>query len=153
LDQHGVSVIDFQNNGNASIYAALADTFDIPWQMATDGDDESKRFRSQLENRGYSAADLKDRFFTLPPPNDLEDQLLADGHEALLRQILVELGIGRASTCSVADLKSLLKNRKTAYMAILAPLVASDDKLAVRMPNVFVAIVKTLKDKYDGKHV
>jgi putative ATP-dependent endonuclease of the OLD family len=153
LDQHGVSVVDFQNNGNASIYPALADAFDIPWQMATDGDAESKRFQAQLAKRGYGAADLKDRFFTLPTPNDLEDQLLADGHEALLRQILVEIGIGQAEKCSHEDLKRILKNKKTAYMARLAPLVGADEKLASQMPKLFVAIVKGLKDKYDGKHI
>jgi putative ATP-dependent endonuclease of OLD family len=52
LDQHGISVIDFQNNGNAGIYSALADGFGIPWQMATDGDSESDKFHAQLFKRG-----------------------------------------------------------------------------------------------------
>jgi putative ATP-dependent endonuclease of OLD family len=153
LDQHGISVIDFQNNGNAGIYSALADGFGIPWQMATDGDAESEKFHAQLFKRGYVPDDFKNRVFTLSKGNDLEDQLLADGHETLLREVLGEVGMGKAAKCSVEELKSYLKNRKTAYMANLAPKVAANTKLAAKMPKPFVAMVKTLKDKYDGHHV
>ena len=153
LDQHGISVIDFQNNGNAGIYSALADGFGIPWHMATDGDAESEKFHGQLSKRGYFPNDFKNRVFTLCKGNDLEDQLLADGHEKLLREVLCEVGIGKAAKCSVEDLKSFLKNRKTAYMANLAPKVAANAELAAKMPKPLVAIVKALKDKYDGHHV
>ena len=44
LDQHGVAVIDFQNSGSPGVYGGLADAFDIPWNMVTDGDAESQKF-------------------------------------------------------------------------------------------------------------
>jgi putative ATP-dependent endonuclease of OLD family len=153
LDQHGISVIDFQNNGNAGIYSALADGFGIPWQMATDGDAESEKFHAQLFKRGYCPDDFTNRVFTLLKGNDLEDQLLADGHEELLRMVLCDVGVGKAEKCSIEELKAFLKNRKTAYMANLAPKVAVDSTLAAKMPKPLVAIVKALKDKYYGQRV
>lgn len=153
LDQHGISVIDFQNNGNAGIYSALADGFGIPWQMATDGDAESEKFHAQLIKRGYGPEDFKNHVSTLSKGNDLEDQLLRDGHEKLLREVLCEIGVGKAAKCSTEDLKKYLKNRKTAYMANLAPKVALSNELAAKMPKPLVVIVKALKDKYDGHHI
>lgn len=153
LDQHGISVIDFQNNGNAGIYPALADAFGIPWQMAIDGDAESDKFHAQLSKRGYVPDDFKNHVSTLSKPNDLEDQLLADGHEALLREVLCEVGISKAATCSTEEIRKYLKNRKTAYMAILAPRVALDNVLATKMPKPFVTIVKALKGKYNGNQI
>jgi putative ATP-dependent endonuclease of OLD family len=153
LDQHGISVIDFQNNGNASVYPALADAFGIPWQMVTDGDGESEKFKLQLTKRGFDAADLKKHFTTLSVPNDLEDQIVADGHEKLLRKILVHIGIKAAEKSSTDDFKKTLKNKKTAYMAKLAPLVSADEKLARTMPQAFVSIVDTLRKKYHERNV
>ena len=45
------------------------------------------------------------QFVTLPPPNNLEDQLLADGHEALLREVLEEAGSAHAHNCPEAELR------------------------------------------------
>jgi len=145
LDQHGVAVIDFQNNGNAGIYPALAEALEMPWCMITDGDAESKQFKTQLTKRGFSDTDLTEHFYTLPAPNSLEDQLLVDGHEQLLREILRDIGVSDAMTCSVDDFKKRLKNKKTAYMSRLAPMVANDATLASKMPKVFVTLINGLK--------
>jgi putative ATP-dependent endonuclease of the OLD family len=145
LDQHGYSVIDFQNNGSPVIYTALADAFGIPWTMIADGDVEGGRFQAQLIKRGYRLKDLEERVFTLPPPNDLEDQLVADGHEDLLREILGEIGTKNADQCSLDELRRLLGNRKTAYMTRLAPRVAASCDLASRMPTAIVSLIDKLK--------
>ena len=56
--------------------------------MVVDGDNAGTTFRQQILDRGFKEDELPTGFFSLPPPNDLEDQLIADGHEAMLRQIL-----------------------------------------------------------------
>lgn len=146
LDQHGVSVIDFQNNGNAGIYPALAEAFGIPWNMVTDGDAESERFRAQIIKRGFVDADLTGHLTTLIPPNTLEDQLLADGHEALLREVTVQIGLRGMDTCAPDMFRARLKNAKTDYMAALAPRIAADPALAGRMPSPFVDLIRGLRD-------
>lgn len=145
LDQHGVAIVDFQNNGNAGVYPALADAFAIPWNMVTDGDPESAKFKIQLEKRGFNANDLSARFVTLPPPNTLEEQLLADGHELLLRTVLAELDVANAQSCTVDELRRLLRRRKVPYMTRLAARVAADSVLALQMPAPFVDLINGLR--------
>jgi putative ATP-dependent endonuclease of OLD family len=146
LDNHGVSVIDFQQSGNAGIYPALADGFRIPWHMICDGDGESARFRQQILDRGFDELGLAGKFITLTTPNDLEDQMIADGHSQLLRGILAESSGPSALTCGDADFVKRLKNRKTAYMAVLVMRIASDQQLAERMPAPFVNLIRGLKE-------
>lgn len=146
LDTHGVAVIDFQQSGSAGIYPALAEAFGIPWHMIVDGDGEAAKFRQQILSRGFDEEDLTGRFITLPPPNDLEDQLIADGHEPMLRQILSDIGGGSALTCPAEEFRARLKNRKTGYMGVLSLRVAAVPDLAQRMPTAFVTLVTNLRD-------
>jgi putative ATP-dependent endonuclease of OLD family len=146
LDDHGVSVIDFQQSGSAGIYPALAEAFRIPWHMVTDGDKESAKFRQQILNRGFRPADLDRRFATLPSPNKIEDQLIADGHTQLLREILASMGSATAMTCPEAELLGRLKNDKTGYMGSLSLRVAGDAALAARMPAPHVNLIVRLRD-------
>jgi putative ATP-dependent endonuclease of the OLD family len=145
IDAHGVAVIDFQQSGSAGIYPALAEAFEIPWHMITDGDGESAKFKQQILNRGFTDADLLNHFTTLPAPGDLEDCLLADGHEAMLRDILAETSGQSARTCPLPEFLARLKNKKTGYMSVLAPRVAADPALAARMPAAFVNLINTLR--------
>ena len=145
LDRHGIAVIDFQNNGDADTYAALATSFAIPWSMITDADDEAPKFRAQLIKRGFIDADLVDLVKTLTPPNGLEDQLLADGHEARLRTILAEATSNSALTCSPDDFLKRLKNKKIPCISRLALQVETDVTLAQAMPKPFVDLVQALK--------
>jgi putative ATP-dependent endonuclease of the OLD family len=146
LDRHGVAVIDFQNNGDADIYPALATSFDIPWLMITDGDDEASRFRKQILKRGFSDDDLTTRFLTLPPPNKLEDQLLADGHEQRLRDILAKATTDSALNCSLDEFRGRLRKQKIACISRLALQVETSEALALQMPKAFVDLVQAMKN-------
>ena len=146
LDQHGVAVIDFQNNGNPGVYAGLADALGIPWVMITDGDAEGIKFHRQLIKRGFTEDDVNDHVLSLKAPNDLEEQLIADGHENLLRDILGDIQGKSAKTCPLDEFKKQLKNKKTAYMIKLALRVADDAELAMKMPEPFVKAVEHLKN-------
>ena len=66
LDQHGVSVIDAQNNGNPATFAALARALDIPWLAVFDGDTAGQGFVQAIENRGFDTAELTERCRTPP---------------------------------------------------------------------------------------
>ena len=146
LDTHGVAVIDFQQSGNAGIYPALAEGFGIPWHMIVDADQEAAKFRQQILDRGFEEDVLANHFFTLTAPNDLEHQLLADGHEPLLREILAEIGATSARDCPADEFRARLQNKKTSYMGVLSLRVAKDQALAGRMPEPFVNLITTLRD-------
>lgn len=146
LDTHGIAVIDFQQSGSAGIYPALAEAFGIPWHMITDGDREASKFRQQILDRGFTEDDLTEKFATLPQDHDLEDQLLADGHEELLRKIMGAVGGKSALTCPFDEFKARLKNKKTGYMGALSLRIAADKDLAAKMPAPFVNLIKSLGD-------
>ena len=114
--------------------------------MIVDGDDKGAEFRQQILDRGFEETELTGRFATLPPPNELEDQLIADGHEQMLREILAEIGGADALDCPADDFRARLKNRKTGYMGVLSLRVAADPALAARMPGPFVTLVTSLRD-------
>ena len=145
LDAHGIAVIDFQQSGSAGIYVALAEAFGIPWHMIVDGDPESQKFRKQILDRGFREDELAGRFITLPAPNVLEDQLIADGHMQLLREILAQTGSDSALTCPDDEFCRRLKKKKTDYMGVLSLRVASDRALAGRMPAAFVNLITSLR--------
>lgn len=145
LDAHGIAVIDFQQSGSAGIYVALAKAFGIPWHMIVDGDPEGQKFKKQILDRGFRDDELAGRFIALTSPNVLEDQLIADGHMQLLRNILAEIGSDSALTCSDDEFCKRLKNKKTDYMRVLSLRVASDRALAGRMPAAFVNLITSLR--------
>lgn len=144
LDTRGIAVIDFQQSGSAGIYPALAEAFGIPWHMITDGDDEATKFRQQILDRGFTEGDLGKKLTTLPKDHDLEDQLLADGHEQLLREIMGAVSGKSALTCPFDEFKARLKNKKTGYMGALSLRISTDKALAEKMPRPFVDLVTSL---------
>ena len=146
LDDHGVAVVDFQQSGNAGIYPALAEAFQIPWHMIVDGDQEARKFRCQILDRGFREDDLTGRFATLGQDMDLEAQLVADGHEQLLREILTAISGRSALEYSVEELLSRLRNRKTGYMGNLSQRISTDETLAREMPRPFVDVIAILQE-------
>ena len=132
LDEHGVSVIDFQNNGNPEIFVALARALRIPWLLVADGDLEGQNFLTRIENRGVPQVEIAERCQRLPA-GKLEQQLVADGLQAELRQILIQLGHADADALNDADLADRLESTKTAYASLLSRRCATDAALAQRL--------------------
>lgn len=142
LDTHGVSVIDFQDTGtNPGVYATLAEAFGIPWHMIVDGDTAGKEFQNKILNRGFRNEDLDGRCETLSQGNNLEGQLIDDGHKHLLQAILEQEGIELSG-----NVKRDLANNKAVYMSVLASKVESDPALAPKMPSAFVDLITDLRD-------
>ena len=136
LDDHGVSVIDFQQGGNAGIYPTLADAFGIPWDMILDNDRQADRFRKQILQRGFDQRVI-DQQVVLLPDGTFESQLITDGHEQLLREIL--------ECPPPEDLCQKMKDKKIPYASALSRRVANDHNLAQRMPKPIVDLILRLK--------
>ncbi|MBX5453688.1 MAG: AAA family ATPase [Acidobacteriia bacterium] len=136
LDEHGVAVIDAQNNGNPGIFAALARALAIPWLAVFDGDDTGRGYCQSIEKRGFAPAFVATRCRTLTA-RDLEAQLVADGLELELKTALTNIGISDAATADQAALLDYLRGHKTAYAAELATMMRGNAALAERMPQAF----------------
>ena len=144
LDQHGVSVVDAQNNGNPATFAALARALDIPWLGVFDGDDAGQQFVQAIANRGFGAEELSRRCRT-HAAGDLEAQVVADGLGPELREVLATLGIRDAHALNDDDLIACLRDNKTAYAGGIAARLCRDTGLAERTPEAFRAAIEQLR--------
>ncbi len=136
LDEHGVAVIDAQNNGNPTIFAALARALAIPWLAVFDGDAAGLGYCQSIATRGFDAAFVAARCRTLAA-DDVEAQLIADGLEAELRTVLISIDVAGAATANQAELIGHLRKHKIAYAAELANMMRGNAALASKMPRPF----------------
>ena len=144
LDEHGVSVIDAQNNGNPTTFAVLARALDIPWLAVFDGDKAGQGYVEAIRKRGF-AIDEIDRRCRTHPAGDLEAQLLNDGLGPELRDTLAALDIHDAANLDDQALLRQLRGNKTAYAAALAAHLRDDPGLAQRAPEAFRAAIEQLR--------
>ena len=144
LDRHGVSVIDAQNNGDPATFAALARALDIPWLAVFDGDEGGRRMKRSLSHRGFGDDELRERCRT-HSAGDLEAQLVADGLEAELREVLATLSIPNAGQLRGDELVASLRANKTAYAAELAARIRRDPDMAQRTPTAFRKTIEQLR--------
>ncbi len=144
LDEHGVSVIDAQNNGKPETFAVLARALGIPWLAVFDGDDAGKGYVERIGKRGFSNEELRRRCRT-HGSGGLEAQLVTDGLGPELREILAELGEQNAHDFEEQALQARLGKYKTAYAATLAARLRADATLAERAPEEFRKAVRDLR--------
>ena len=145
LDEHGVSVIDAQNNGNPDTFAALARALAIPWLAVFDGDDAGQGYVQAIAKRGFAETDVAQRCHT-HQADDLEAQLVDDGLGPELREILAELGFRDAPGLTDDDLLERLRNNKTPCAAALAARLQTDQALAQRAPAAFRTAIAQLPE-------
>ena len=144
LDEHGVSLIDAQNNGRPDTFAVLARALDIPWIAVFDGDDEGRKYVRAIRARGFTDDELRNRCLS-HRTGDLEAELVADGLGPELREILTEIGVQDVADGGDDLLSSRMREHKTAYAAALAERVRVDANLAARTPEAFRMAVGRLQ--------
>ena len=94
LDQAGVTVIDYQNNGSPGAFIGLARAFEIPWIMICDNDQGGKDSIRQVQNRGLTVPDLNQLVRLLPEEGmDWEMFLVKNGFIQECRQLLAERSV------------------------------------------------------------
>ena len=143
LDEHGVSVIDAQNNGKPDTFAALARALSIPWLAVFDGDDAGRRYIDAIRSRGFSDAELDSRCRT-HLAGDLEAQFVSDGLGPELREILADLNFQDAPNLAGEALLQRLRDNKTAFAAEVASRLRGDPNLAQRAPAAFRTAIAQL---------
>lgn len=144
LDEHGVAVIDAQNNGNPAIFAALGRALGIPWTGVFDGDVAGHGYVASIAARDFDPAFIAQRCRT-HPAGTLEEQLLADGLEHELRTALQTLGQHDAWAIDLATLHKRLDDNKIPYAAQLAGQLTGDIAIAQRMPQTFRDAIASLR--------
>ena len=144
LDENGVAVVDFQNNGSPEIFAILARALGYPWLAVVDGDAAGLDYIARIKERNFSEEEMVRRAFSLPD-GYLEQQLVADGLQDELKAILVSFGNADAAGFDDEALIAALKNDKSGYAAVLAKQCSENPELAQRMPAPFREAILALR--------
>ncbi|MDU8945997.1 ATP-dependent nuclease [Ovoidimarina sediminis] len=144
FDEHGVSVIDFQNNGNPECFAALGRALGYPWIMVVDGDLAGNQFLASVAGRNFDAAHMAQRSRQLLA-GSLEHQLVADGLQPELKAILAAQGMADVETLNDVDLVAALKDDKCGYATELGAQCADNLPLTQRMPLALREAIDALR--------
>lgn len=144
FDEHGVSVIDFQNNGNPESFAALGRALGYPWVMVVDGDLAGTQFLASVAGRNFDVEHMAQRSKQLPA-GVLEEQLVADGLQLELKNILEAQGVANTASLSDVELIAELKDDKCGYAAELGAQCAASLPLAERMPLALREAIDVLR--------
>ena len=151
LDDYGISIIDFQNNGSPGAFVALASAFEIPWMLVCDGDDESARFVSQIKNRGIEEAEIARRVTIHDSGEDLELFLIRNGFEEECIRVVnhrgIEFPLSRDDPYFESRLADAMRRDKVQCATDLVGELMRCGADATRVPEV----IRQLIDKLTGE--
>ncbi len=149
LDQAGVAVIDFQNNGSPGAFVGLARTFEIPWLMVCDNDNAGKGFVKQVKKCGLTHREMQELVRPLPGDRvDLELFLVKNGFDQHYIQILDERTISLTKQTGDAgfqeELANSIKKPKTSFAAALIKKLREEGANQTRVPEFFSLAIKDI---------
>ncbi|MBC8420634.1 MAG: AAA family ATPase [Desulfobacterales bacterium] len=149
LDQAGVAVIDFQNNGSPGAFVGLARAFEIPWVMVCDNDAAGKDFVKQVRKRGLTDGEIKELVRPLPGDGvDLEMFLVKSGFDREYVEILLERNVSLTKKMGDAgfedELAASIRKDKTGYAIALIEKLRAEGADQSRVPQLLGLAVKDI---------
>ena len=115
LDSHGVSLIDYQNNGSPRAFASLARTFGFPWALLADGDEHGRNTLSRLKSAGFSEQELSAKAVQLPGDADLEAYIVGSTWRPIALAVANEFEAGLADEVDDNALARILRSHKPVW--------------------------------------
>ncbi|MBM4275318.1 MAG: DUF2813 domain-containing protein [Deltaproteobacteria bacterium] len=152
LDQAGITLIDFQNNGSPGAFVGLAQVFEIPWLMICDNDDEGQKFISQVKKRGLIQAEIDGLVHALPGEGtDLEMFLVQNGFRSEYLEIFgdknVKLTKNEGDAGLDEEMVSVLRRNKTAFVIALIEKLRMKNSDKSRVPQFFEETINKIVAK------
>lgn len=152
LDEYGVAVIDFQNNGSPGAFVGLARSFEIPWIMVCDNDAAGDKYVKQIEGRGISTEQIGELVQQLPEKGmDLELFLIKNGFIPEYLDILAERGISLEKNYGEAgfedELAINIRKEKTGCTNALIEKLRNAKADGTRVPSFFTKLITDIVTK------
>lgn len=152
LDNAGVTIIDYQNNGSPGAFVGLANVFEIPWIMMCDNDNAGKDFIKQVKNRGLTEKEMGELVRPLPEEGlDLEMYLVKNGFTKEYIEILNEQGIDLTKVQGKAgfdeELIKKIQADKTVFMLKLIEKLRNKKADKSKVPLFFENLIKDIITK------
>ncbi len=149
-DASGVSIIDFQNNGPASVFIALAETLGIPWVMTYDNDSGGRTIEQEVDKLCLDPRILQLRQRVLPGSGTtLERFLLQSSLRAECLDTARRLGAPEeilSPTPQDGAIEAFLRagHHKVQFAARLARLIAAPDFDVRKIPQYYRELLQDL---------
>lgn len=152
VDQHGVAIVDFQNNGSPGAFVGLARAFEIPWMLICDNDTEGKRFIKQVEDRAVTGLELTKLVRPLPVDGiTWERYLFRNGFAQEYMQLAEARGIVMNKNIGddgfEEELMSHVEKDKTGYASGLVEKLAATGAGPERVPDFLKECIRDVIDK------
>ena len=144
LDAQGVSLIDYQNNGSPRAFACLARTFDFPWALLADGDEQGRNTLSSLMKAGFDKHELEARAVLLPDDVDLEGYIAGSTWRPLALAVAKEFEAGLADDIDDLALAASLRARKPLWARRLGDRLRQTPPSVDDLPNAFARLCTIL---------
>lgn len=145
LNSHGVSIIDYRNNGSAGPFVALARGFQIPWIALVDNDPQGEASKREITNLGVDQATFTNCVVQFTEAG-FEAALIGAGHEALVRRILKdELGCTDADVANADRLDKHLDTCKVSLAISLVEKMKNDPNLVQNAPPRLREVVEKIR--------
>ena len=156
LDQYGVTVIDYQNNGSSWIFVTLSHIYEIPCIMLTDSDNAGKGHIKEVENRGLTDEEMHELVRVLPIENAyLESFLYKNGFDQEYMEILKDEGVTLTNKSGDEGLEEeivkKIKNDKLKYMHALINKLNAKGADKSRIPGFFEKAIIDITTKGNAK--
>ncbi len=152
LDQGGVTVIDYQNNGSPGAFVALARAFEIPWIMLCDNDSAAQGFIEEVKNRGLTPDEMSELVRPLPSAGeDLEMFLVTNGfatdYKIILNERKVSLVKKEGEKGFEDEMAEIIREDKIGNTLALIEKLRAENTNESRVPSFFVkAITDVIKN-------
>lgn len=152
LDNAGVTIIDYQNNGSPGAFVGLAKAFEIPWIMTCDNDEAGKSFIRQVQSRGLTGEEMRELISPLPEEGvDLEMFLLKNGFIQDYIEIIQESGVtlikNKEEKGFEEEVAQKLRNDKMGFAHKLIETMRKKNAGRSRIPEFFETLIKDIIGK------
>jgi len=149
LDQTGIAIVDFQNNGSPGAFIGLAQTFEIPWLMFFDDDDAGRGFLNQVKNRGFTDDQIETLVRPLPGDEmDLEKFLALNGfineYIEILNDNNVQIATNPGESGFEEEIIQNIKLNKVGNVSALIEKLREGEADGSRVPGFFREIIEDL---------
>jgi len=150
LDSHGVSLIDYQNNGSPRAFATLARTFGFPWALLADGDEQGQNTLSSLQNAGFSSDDLDARAVPLPDGDDFESYFVKSAFRPVALAVAKTFEPGLNDNIADDALAEILRAHKPIWARRAGNSFRQNAPRVEDLPDAFARIRQILMEQEPG---
>ncbi|MEW4309470.1 ATP-dependent nuclease [Rossellomorea marisflavi] len=145
LDDYGISIIDYQNNGSPGAFIKLAKLLNFPWLLISDNDDQGESTVSQIEKIGYKGEEIE-QLVSMLPQKDFETYLahqgFTDEYKTIAKENGYDISEDALGNIDNDELAEIIKKDKVGNANRLVELLNERKSDSERVPQLIKDIIE-----------